>query len=209
MDQSSEDAPIQTLPNTRAVARYLMDMGYPIKERTVYKHVEEGKLKPNRQGIFDLKKVLRYARHIKRVGSPDGGPPDEDDGLQQRRLTAEAELREVQVKNAALKNQILSGAYVPRDTFERELGARAMLFRSDAENFRHAVAPEIIALVHGDPALIPDLIEYLRAAHDRWFLRYSEDRELKLTPEQLISAADLFGRTENNTEESEASANEI
>jgi hypothetical protein len=36
-----------------------------------------------------------------------------------------------------------------------------------------------------------------------------EDRELKLTPEQLISAADLFGRTENNTEESEASANEI
>ena len=74
----------------------------------------------------------------------------------------------------------LAGELVPRDIFEHELAARAVIFNSDLENFVHGKTVEMIALVGGDQTKAPDLIAFLLAEKARILGRYDTVAEFSV-----------------------------
>ena len=61
-----------------------------------------------------------------------------------------------QAHNWELKTKILEDRYVEREWSEMQLAARAMVLKSDMENFFRSRAPEIIAKCDGKQEFAPD-----------------------------------------------------
>jgi hypothetical protein len=69
---------------------------------------------------------------------------------------------------------------VHRSQWDRELAARAKVFRSDMENFIRAQAAEIIRIVEGDPEKAPELIDFYLEHLEAWLNRYSKTKTWKV-----------------------------
>ena len=78
-----------------------------------------------------------------------------------------------------VKTKILEDQYVDREWAEMQLAARAMVLKSDMENFFRSRAPEIIAKCDGRQEFAPDVIEYLLTNLESWLGRYSEPVEFE------------------------------
>lgn len=174
---TSEPVNEKTFRGIPAVVKYLHDQGWKISERTAYNHKDKGLLLPRKDGKYYQGDVDRYAAsgNIQRIdGTRNAGYPDSPSDEKQRAETRKAL---AQADHWELKTQIARGLYVPRDSFERELAQRAMIFKADAEAFCRTQAAVIIGLTGGDKEKAPDLIEYLLGSVAGWLSRYSSDRE--------------------------------
>ena len=139
--------------------KYLQGHGWKVKKSALYLHIQEGKLRADAEGFFSEKSILKYARHfLKRLdgsgGAPKGGAAARDEA-EQRKLNAQARISE-------LKADVLEGKYILKTEFEHALAQRAALFKNDLIYFCHAVAPEILQLLHADQGRTPDLIVFLQ-----------------------------------------------
>jgi hypothetical protein len=170
----------ETLPNLVAVVAHLNKQGWKIKKSAAYKHRQEGKVRATPTGAFLVSDVDKYAAtYLTRLdGSPT--PADQGNDLQRERSIEEIRKARAQADHWELKTRIASGEFVPRDLFERDLAARATIFRADVENFVRGHAPGIIAMVDGDVQKIPDLIEFMLIQAEIWLARYSESQEFKI-----------------------------
>lgn len=164
----------KSLPNIPAVVAHLGARGWKIGKDTVYKHRREGKLRSQPDGSFTFNDVERYAASF--LKRKDGSEATKFDGLQQEKLTAEVDKMKAQARHWHVRAETLSGAYVPKELFERELARRASIFRNDLETFARAEASKIIALIGGDPGKIPDVIEFLLCRFGDHLARYAEER---------------------------------
>jgi hypothetical protein len=169
--------PDEILKNVMAVVKWLQNEGYDIKKSTVYKHRSEGKLIADKTGRYPVSSVKRYARNWI-IPLPGSTPPANVIDLQEKKLIAEARKIEAQAEHWELKTKIVAGEYVERDAFGRELAARAMVFRSDMENFIRSHGVDIITTVKGDPLRLPDLISLYLDQLENWLSRYSEPDSL-------------------------------
>ncbi len=164
------------LPNVLAVVDYLTTAGFKAGNSTVYLHVKAKKLKPDPDGTFNVKSVLRYARkHLKRKDGSAAAP--EADQLQDAKAKAETRKLEAQADHWEIKAKAISGRYIERTALEHELALRASFFRNDIEAFFRSRAGEIIHCVSGDPERAPDLIDYLLTNLETWMDRYASDSE--------------------------------
>jgi len=122
------------------------------------------------------------------------------DRIQQEKLFAETEKSRAQAKHWITKERILSGSFVPKDLFERELTKRAILFRNDLEIFARSEAAGIANLIKGDVNLIPELTEYMLGKFEDMMDRYAQEREFKV---QLPPQADELDATRDEDDEEE------
>lgn len=180
-DQDDGGSACETIPNINKVWTYLRRNGWKVGKTpsTLYNHIKQHRLKPDQSGKFPVPDVMDYARrYLKRL---DGFSEGEEKDLRAKR---EAETRKARAQAAhwELKTKIDAGLYVPRDLFERELAARARIIKSDLLSFCRSTAPGIIALVHGDENLTPDLIDYMTEQVLICLDRYSRDTD----PDKLI-----------------------
>jgi hypothetical protein len=163
------------LDNILAVVEYLTAAGWRIKKSTAYKHHKDGILRPGSDGKYSRATVDKYAAtKLKRL---DGTKKDQIEKLNEARQKAETRKLQAQAEHWELKSKIAQGQYVPKDTFERELARRAMVFKTDMEAFCRSQAGAVIGLVGGDKDRTPDLTEYLLAEFAKWLARYAADRE--------------------------------
>lgn len=162
-----------TLPNALAVVEYLSGKGWKIKKSTAYQHIKEGKLRARKDDHFSVSDVERYA--VAFLKRKDGKSDDLINAIQQEKLQAELDKTRAQAEHWTLKTQITRGMYVEKAALERELAMRAVVFKSDQENFIHARAGEIVQIVAGDPEKIPDLIEFMLEAFANFLDRYAGD----------------------------------
>jgi hypothetical protein len=162
-----------TLPNLRAGFRYLCTQGWKLSEKTIYLHRDEGKLKPGRDGTYSTSALDRYARRYLRRLDGSGGVEEESESPSAKD-EAEIRLRTARANYMELRQKILADQYVPADEFERALAARASVFKSDLQNFAHGKAQDILTLVNGDQALVPDLIQCLWCEFENIMARYSD-----------------------------------
>lgn len=167
-----------SLPNALAVVDHLSAKGWKVKKSSIYNHRKEGKLRPQPDGSFKLADVDRYAETYLR--RKDGGQSDKLDKLQQQRLDAEIRKTRAQADHWEMKAKSFSGAYVPKDLFEKEMAKRLAVFRNDLETFASSEAGEIATAVAGDPGRIPDLIAHLMDRFEVFLARYAEEREFKV-----------------------------
>lgn len=168
----------ETLPNILAVVDYLTAAGWRIKKSTAYKHHKEGKLRPEKDGTYKISVIGKYA--VTFLKTLDGKAKDSLEKLNEEKARVELEKEKEKLKQIQHKNKLAAGAYVPREAFEQELAKRAAMFKSDIENFIRAGSEKIIALVCGDPAKAPALIEYQLDAAAEWMNRYAGDKEFKV-----------------------------
>jgi hypothetical protein len=160
------------LPNLLAVVNYLDDKGWKIKKSAAYQHQKEGKIRPRSDGKFGISDVEKYAATF--LKRQDGGKVNKElERLQQERSQAETDKIRAQAEHWMLKTQIAKDTYVEKAALEKELTMRMAVFKSDAENFSHARAGDIIQIVNGDSEKTSDLIEFLLEAFANFFDRYA------------------------------------
>jgi hypothetical protein len=196
--QKPAAAAVATLSNILAVVEYLTAAGWRIKRSTAYKHHEEGKLRPEKDGNYAIAKVNKYAKiFLKKL---DGAAADKLDRFQVDRAQAEMEKTQAQAEHWMLRTKILAGEYVEKGEFERALAQRASTFKVDMEAFIRSGAAGIIKLVGGKADKTPDLIEYMFGEAAGWLNRYAEERDFVVP---AAAAAALLAQEEQKTKESE------
>lgn len=149
-------------------------------------------IRPREDGMFYLSDIKKYI-NIAQLENIKGSTVSVDD-VQKRRNEAETRKIEAQAHHWEIKAQVAEGLYVPRDSFERALAQRAMVFKYDLEAFCRSKSADIVSLVGGDKDRIPDLIEYMLAESAAWLNRYAADREFKVPatdPERVFEDKDL------------------
>ena len=171
----------ETFPNVLAVVEYLESRGWKVAQSAAYNHVKQGKLKKNAQGKFTKAAVDRYAgAWLKLKGGPEDSREDDQDALAREKLAAEARKAQAQAEHWEHKTAVERGQFVPQGEFERQLAARAVVFRSDLMNFCVGAASEICGLVEGDPERVPDLMEFLKGRMVLLLDRYAQDTEFDI-----------------------------
>lgn len=158
--------------NLLEVVKFLQGEGFKISRSGIYKHSSEGKIVAGEDGKYSREKVLKYAESwLKRL---DGSrKKDELRGLQKRKLIAETDRIQAVAKRERKKLEILTGQYISMVQHEKELADRAILFKSDLENFARGRAHDLVVLVGGSEERTPELIEFLLEAFDDFLDRYS------------------------------------
>jgi hypothetical protein len=167
------------LDNLKAVVKYLTEAGWRIKRSTIYYHQDKGLLRPDKEGKYSQAAVDKYVivAKLKRL---DGKKTEKLEKLSEDRQSAETRKLNAQAEREELKLKVEKGLFVPKDTFERELAHRAMVFKTDGEAFFRSQASAMIKLTGGDPEKAPDLIEFGLNAFAGWLNRYLVDREFSV-----------------------------
>ena len=163
----------EKLKNIPAVIAYLDAAGWKVRKSAAYQHKKEGKLRPGDDGQFSVKAVDKYAeRWLQRK---DGSAPSIE-ALSVERAQAELEKTKAQARHWDTKTKIELGQYVPRDEWNRELAARANIFKSDIENLIRSESQALILLVEGNQDKAPELIDYYLKQVEVWIDRYTQKK---------------------------------
>lgn len=153
---------MKTYDKLSDVHEYLVDEGYKIAERTIYKHRDEGKIKPT-AGIYMQDKVDEYAsKYLVRsdVGS-----------VSEQKAQIELEYKQMKLERERITIAELTGELMPRAKVGYEFAARIEELKRGFEEIESSLP---ILLVGADERTIRETI---RAKHDYLLERYSRRLE--------------------------------
>jgi len=185
-----------SFPNIKAVMAHLKSTGWKVSQASVYQHANDGKIRPGKDGLYHAKDVKRYARAFLKLIDP-GKPVNIDlENYQEGRTNAEVGKMEAQGQLWKLKTLIESGAYIPRSDYESRLVDRAIIFKSDIENFCQGKAGDIVQICRGNDRRIPELMEYLTDRFINWMDMIVKPKEILIT---IKSSGDCEVTTEEKT----------
>lgn len=169
--------------NPRQVAAFLMDQGWKVSENTLYNHRDRNLIRPNQDGLFLERDVLRYANdHLRRK---DGAGSAKLEALQERKALAEIERAEAQAGKLRLQQEILEGKYIALEQYQRDLATRARLLKADMLGFMRLAMEEIIFLVQGDPSRAPEALALAERMVEDWLHRYASQGEIRLAAPRI------------------------
>lgn len=164
------------LTNTRQVHIYLRGLGWKCAYNTVAKDIKDGKLVARRGGGFTRQTVDQYAMtHLtKRVDADPGkdsawSEPVNPDaaGAQERRVSADADLKEVEAKRKRFLFERERGKYVQTSIIGRELAERWQAVRLRMGSFCRELSGEICELFGGEPMAAGEVIKVVDGDPDR------------------------------------------
>lgn len=158
---------------------HLKAEGYKISKSKIYRDAEVGKITREPDGTVTAEAAREYAKtHL--VKAETVHSKEDMKNLQTTKLKKAIRNQDIEYQRKKFDLEREQGRYVPRQSFEIEMTARARFFRSDMENFIRIEAPEIIRTVAGDPEKAPDLIEFYLEHLEKWLDRYSKPRAWKV-----------------------------
>jgi hypothetical protein len=150
------------------VLRQLHDLGYPVTQRTFYRHCDQGKCHKGKDGLYTRRLVKQYieTEGIRREGESgvEESGPDISEAIRKQRL--ENEKLEWHNKTARLKYETESGALIEREGVFLELAARYVTLDNAFRQHLDQAAPEIILAVGGDQARLVEFAEMMLAMWD-------------------------------------------
>ena len=209
-DQTAPKKPEKEAPDkfesVLKVEKHLTEEGWKVKKSALYNAVKAHKLIPDARGHFTQAEVDRYA--LANLKKADGSIPKEQlsEADKIAMEAADARRRRELAQAAILESKLatLQGSLVPRYLFETELAARAVVFRSDGENFFRSQAAVIVNVVSGDPAKIPDLVAFCLEAYEQQLARYLQEEEFKVDASVYERIFEKAGKDEQDREEIDA-----
>lgn len=190
-----------TFPNILAMVEYLQAGGWKIAKSLAYKHRNEGRIRPQQDGLFHNKDVQKYARTFLRRADTGKTVSDNFDAQQNEKQAAETDKLKAQARHWGMKAGILEGLYVEKGLFERELARRAAVFKNDIDSFIRSQAAGIINMVAGDAAKTPDLIEYMLEQAENWLDRYAEDKEFRIPLPVVVDMNDENDQVDDDADD--------
>ena len=150
------------------VLRQLHDLGYPVTQRTFYRHCDQGKCHKSKDGIYTRRLVKQYveAEGIRRAGETgtEESGPDVSESIRKQKL--ENEKLEWHNKTAQLKYEKDAGDLIEREGVYLELAARYVTLDNAFRQKLETSAPEIIAAVSGDQTRIVEFSEMILTMWD-------------------------------------------
>lgn len=167
--------------NVMQVVEFLNDNGHNVSKSSVYNHVKAGRLVKSPDGSFGLATVTRYANSLQ----SGAAVPADPEALSEKQ-DADTRKAAAQAKHWEIKTKILENKYVEKEWAERQLAARAMVLKSDMENFFRSRAPEIVAKSDGKAEFAPDVIDYLLGHFEKMLGRYAEKIEFKVNTDGVL-----------------------
>ncbi len=178
--QGAPPAEERTFTTQTEVARYLDAQGFRASVSTVNAHVKKRLLVANEQGVYTLAAVEAYTRAAK-LKRKDGGDAIMD-SITARKARADAERSEEQARRIRHENDIKQGLYMLKAQRDTDLADRSRALRTNLFNFFRANIDEFIALVHGDPDIAPQAVEWWEGHLEDWLNVFAATR--KISPEQ-------------------------
>jgi hypothetical protein len=166
--------------NVKEVVTYLKGTGRNVSKSTVYNHRKWKWLRAEQNGEILLSEVKKY---IKMYLDKDSDGPAASTVKTTEMQEAKAEKEKAQAKHWTIKTGILEEKYIEKTLYERDLANRAMLLKSDGDNFFRSSAQEMTEIVDGDPELVPDLIAFCIKKWESFLGRYAEEREFAVQKE--------------------------
>lgn len=154
---------------------FLRDSGFEISKSKFNRDVVARKVAKNADGFFEETALLGYAAvHLAPAAQQENRAlSDATVG----RIAADADLKRYSAERAKLKLEKEQGMLMPRAEHEENLAARALFFKSEIESFGYRKAGELIALVHGDDARLPELLAWWNEATADWMDAWAADHE--------------------------------
>lgn len=137
------------------VLRFLLALGYDVKQKTLYNHAKTGALQKNLDGFYTEKLTRRYVRERELKSKRDDvSLPDSGSAGKSIYDTEISRWRAAKEKQSFLKNQGLLGS---RGEFNLQMAARLAVLDSKMRGFIDQYSAEIIAIVGGDQEKRNDL----------------------------------------------------
>jgi len=160
---------------------FLRDSGFKVSKSQFNRDVAAGKVAKNADGFFEEAELMGYAAvnlsPLEQLGNRALAEASID------RVSADAKLKSYSAERARLKLEKEQGLLVSRADHEEDLASRAVFFRREIENFGRRKAAEILAVVHGDEAYLPDFLAWWEGATEDWMDAWAADREFTVQNE--------------------------
>ena len=150
----------QTFKSKIAVHRWLDENGWSISRSQFYAHCKEGLLRVRKSdGKFTLKAVKKYASiHV--VKSETGQKESErEEKIRDLKLEISLKREQVGLAREQFDLDAKQKKFVPRSEFELAIVARAVAFMAHLNHTVQQNVPDWIAMVDGDQARSPELVE--------------------------------------------------
>lgn len=162
--------------------RFLRDRGFRISKSKFGRDVKGGKVGTNADGHFEDGSLMAYAAvHLTPEAQAENRALTD---ATVSRVAADADLKRATAERARLKLEREQGLLMPRVQHEEDLAARAMFFRAEVESFGFRKAGEMITIVGGDEARLPDLLAWWSEATADWMDAWSADREFVVNDDE-------------------------
>jgi hypothetical protein len=178
-----------TFRNIMDVLYHLQAQGYKISKPKIYRDRDAHEINESPDGSYTMAEVLRYAAGLKRLGGRSASSVALEK-MQEDRLTQETRRIRNMANLSELKTKLLEGRYIPRESSEMELAARATQLKSEIMNFPYEMLPELCRRLSGDPTRLPDCMEFCRTWLAERLDRYSQRRRYKVKIDLSTLAAD-------------------
>jgi len=175
--------------NVKEVAQFLNSEGWKVAQSTVYKHRTEGLIRPDADGNFTRKAVLKYARLYLKQTSTD--QKIKEDELSRKDRETELALKEEKLKRERMKRMYEEGQYFLRDELDIELAARAATLEAGMKYMVQTKAGAWINMVGGNEEMITDFIREIHSGINEALNEFASLKEFQV----ILKANEQIGRT--------------
>lgn len=170
----------EELNNISVVLAYLVNSGWKCTKTSLYRHQQQGKIKPDADGKYSKRIVDKYARTFLKQTATGKRVTEETDDLQRKKLTKEIARLELAVEREEFALQRERGLYVPREQMEIELATRAGILVSGLKHWVQSKAADWIAAVSGDNKRVGELINIMNRDVDEHINIYAGSKEYEV-----------------------------
>jgi hypothetical protein len=178
-DMSTEELP-DLFKSAGEVLRYLQEeKGRQIQKTKLYEDVKSGLLRKDNKKYRRVD-VDRYAASLPQGTTPDGRNA-EAEAMLRRRDEAEVRIQEARARTAERKDAIMAGQYVPRESVDQELAAKAATLNQGLKSRMEAVALDLVNAVGGKPKRARNMVQELEKIIDAACAEYARPMEFEVT----------------------------
>jgi hypothetical protein len=172
-----DTASFDSLANTLA---YLKGAGWRVTKSTIYRHHQEGKIRPRQDGAYLQVDVDKYARTWLKQTATGQRLNEHIEDLQRKKLERELQSLELEIERKRFTLERDQGRYLPRDQVEIELATRAGILDAGLKHWIQSRAAEWIRTVEGDMKRLADLINLLNRDLDEHINTYATTKEYRV-----------------------------
>jgi hypothetical protein len=184
--------------NLLEVLAYLQNSKIKISKSALYRHRNEGKIRPQDDSSFTQAAVDKYARNfLQPLGHDPRAAKPLPDSDHQEKQAADTRKAVAQAIHWETKTAIMRGLYAEVAIVDRKHAGKASVLKSGIENAVRIRTPDSIHLAKGQDIFIPDVTEFWLNVFGELLDQYAEPIDF-----EVPSAADL-DRIEDSQEAKE------
>lgn len=170
----------EELNNISVVLAYLVNSGWKCTKTSLYRHQQQGKIKPDADGKYSKRIVDKYARTFLKQTATGKRVVEESDDLQRKKLIKENARLDLIIEREQFNLDKDRGLYVPREQMDMEFSGLVGRFNADEKHQHQSHAGDIVNIVHGDPKYTGELINYLNNLTDERSNRFAKLNEIEI-----------------------------